>query len=63
MISYCFYHMVQHVCTKVKKETVHDSCIVAESEEFDIDRAIESMKKVGYRNSEGYLVLPKYYDE
>jgi len=30
---------------------------------FDMDFVISKMKEVGYRNSEGLLILPKYYDE
>jgi len=55
--------MVQNVCVKTKKEIVHSHCPAAESEEFDMDLAIACMKEVGYINSEGYTVLPKYYDE
>jgi len=55
--------MVQSVCVKTKKETVHDAYTAAGTDELDIDMVIRSMKKVGYIDSEGYTVLPKDYDD
>lgn len=46
---------------KAKKEAAHRSA--GEPKEFDADFVISRMKKVGYINSEGYTVLPKYYDD
>jgi len=55
--------MVQQVCVKTEKEAVRDHSFAAGSEELDVDVAIRHMKKVGHRDSDGYLVLPKYYDD
>jgi len=52
--------MEEHVCAD-KKKTVHLSA--DEPREFDIDFIISRMKEVGHRNSEGLLILPRYYDE
>ena len=54
-------HMEEPICVKDKKEAVRHS--TDEPREFDIDFIISKMKEVGYRNSEGILILPKYYDE
>ena len=61
---YCIVlSMTQNVCEKTEKDRGHEHSSPAEPDEFDMDLAIRSMKKVGYRNSEGLLILPKYYDE
>ena len=53
--------MEEPVCAKDKKETVRHSA--DEHRDFDVDFIISRMKEVGHRDSEGYLVLPKYYDD
>ena len=55
--------MEQHVCAKAQKEVTGNRVFTAGSEELDVDVAIRHMKKVGHRDSDGYLVLPKYYDD
>jgi len=47
---------------RAKKKDAHDHS-ADEPQEFDIDFIISKMKEVGYRSSEGYIVLPKYYDD
>jgi len=53
--------MEQQCYLNEKKDAAHHSD--DESKEFDVDFIISRMKKVGYINSEGYTVLPNYYDE
>jgi len=53
--------MTEHMCVNTKKEAVHR--LVDEPREFNVDFVISRMKKVGHRDSDGYLVLPKYYDD
>jgi hypothetical protein len=60
-VSYNSHYMAEHVNAKVKKETAHHSA--DEPPAFDVDFVISRMKKVGYIDSEGYTVLPKYYDD
>ena len=55
--------MVQNGSVKIKSEIVHDHHLSEGSEKFDIKKAIAHMKEVGYRDSDGYLVLPDYYDD
>jgi hypothetical protein len=43
----------------MKNKTVHNHH--SEDDDFDIDLIISKMPKVGYRDSDGVLVLPKEY--
>ena len=54
--------MVQNDSVKVEKRVAH---VITEGsdDELDIKQVIACMKEVGYRDSEGYLVLPDYYDD
>jgi len=54
--------MTQKKWEKVQKEIVNGQ-YSEEPPEFNVDYAIERMKKVGYRDEEGYTVLPKNYDD
>ena len=53
--------MVQNGDTKANGKVSHRS--VDEIEKFDKDFVLSKMKKVGYRNSHGVLVLPEDYDD
>ncbi|MCL2143691.1 MAG: hypothetical protein FWH44_05500 [Methanomassiliicoccaceae archaeon] len=51
--------MSEHVSANAGKKTVHNS----PDDDPDMDVIISKMPKVGRRNSDGVLVLPKeYYD-
>ena len=54
--------MVEHVRVGAKKDAVQDRSCTEDSKELDVDLVLRHMKKVGYIDSEGYTVLPKYYD-
>ena len=54
--------MAEHICTKSGADMRHASS-VSKHEEPDADMVIKAMKKVSHRDSDGYLVIPKYYDD
>ena len=63
-MGYCMVpYMAEQIYAKVRNEAVHNSAPVSKYEELDTDFVIKAMKKVGHRNSEGLLILPKYYDD
>ena len=62
-VPYNSHRMVQSACVKTKEGDVRDRTPAEGSDDFDIDKVIARMKEVGHRDSDGYLVLPKYYDE
>jgi len=63
-MGYCMIpYMTEPVYANAKKETAHNCAPVSKYEELDADLVIKAMKKVGHRNSEGLLILPKYYDD